>query len=645
MDNNFDDSLFDETPLPTKSVNSSFDDSLFDETPATVTEDTSPGKLESFIKGAEQGATFGFADELGAGIQSGLDKILGGISDTDEMLKSQGFKLDDQSVYDKAVKENREEYKLAEEANPMTSMAGNIAGGLTTSLLPGVAPIMGGSAATTLSTKGLLSTAIPKLAASGAVMGGLDAAGRSEAEDLGGVVSDVTSGAKSGAILGAGIPVAGKAIKGLSGIAKDKIGAGLESLTSIIDPKLTEQVKSSYDIGKRGLDVIGKNAEETLNKDTMILANRIKESVKGKFDTASSRLGEILEEASEGKDFSQFAREIEDELTNNPNLSNDLKSYLSREISKFKNKEVVSTVISGEDLAKNKLMKNMEKFRGRQDALGNEYVQDMLPVSDEGNFLQAMNTRLKQDGSVAGRNVSQEFIPSDKLVKATVEDFREMSLSDLNNLASELNKAAKSNSINPLLQSELKDQAKKVKDYISKNLDETASTEASFLNKEMRDVHRLGDIDKSLSRAQHNNPDVDLDIQKLIKSTEDNTLQRARELGGLGSQIPEDIADIRTRNELLKEGTKGTGLSLESLTRIPKSMLLRSSNKVGNWIGKLNNADSTNLVNLSERLAAKGHYKYADQLMRATNPQARSKVLFILSQQPEFRKLLEQEEE
>lgn len=60
---------------------------------------------------------------------------------------------------------------------------------------------------------------------------------------------------------------------------------------------------------------------------------------------------------------------------------------------------------------------------------------------------------------------------------------------------------------------------------------------------------------------------------------------------------------------------------------------------------KLNSADSTNLVNLSERLAAKGQYKYADQLMRATNPQARSKVLFILSQQPEFRKLLEQEEE
>ena len=73
------------------------------------------GKLESFARGAVQTGTLGFADELVGGVES----------------------LFTDKTYDQARDESRANFKAAEDANPITSGVGSLAGGLATMLIPG----------------------------------------------------------------------------------------------------------------------------------------------------------------------------------------------------------------------------------------------------------------------------------------------------------------------------------------------------------------------------------------------------------------------------------------------------------------------------------------------------------------------------
>ena len=74
-----------------------------------------PGAGESFVRGAAQGASLGFADEITGALRSAFS------------TKS----------YQQARDESRAAYKAAEEANPMAYFAGNVTGGLASIFVPG----------------------------------------------------------------------------------------------------------------------------------------------------------------------------------------------------------------------------------------------------------------------------------------------------------------------------------------------------------------------------------------------------------------------------------------------------------------------------------------------------------------------------
>jgi len=146
-------------------------------------------KTESGLRGAAQGATFGFADELTGGGESFMDLLGGDTSMVDN--------------YKKHRDESRSNYKQAEEENPLTYLAGNLAGGLAVPV-PGVAAAKG----------------IGALAKQGAIAGGLFGLGTSEADltdptDLGKVKDagvDTLEGAGIGGIMGAGMGAIGKGL-------------------------------------------------------------------------------------------------------------------------------------------------------------------------------------------------------------------------------------------------------------------------------------------------------------------------------------------------------------------------------------------------------------------------------------------------
>ena len=193
-------------------------------------------KMESFGKGVQQGTTLGFADEIGA-----LSGALG--------AKVGGEKRDFGKVYDEIKDLLRQEYKQAEEQNPMSSLAGNIAGGLLPAgLTAPLAPAATG-----------IGKAI-QVGKAGAIAGGVAGLGTSEAdvasgdtEQLKQAAKDVASGAVVGGVVGGGLQGLGTAASKTGGFIKNTI----EDLPVFQD--ITDVFKESA----KGTELLGKVGEKS----------------------------------------------------------------------------------------------------------------------------------------------------------------------------------------------------------------------------------------------------------------------------------------------------------------------------------------------------------------------------------------------
>ncbi len=164
-----------------------------------VTADPEISKTESFLRGAAQGASFGFSDEITGALESAF---------TDK-------------TYSQARDESRTANELAEQANPLTYLGGNLVGGAAV-------PLPGGAIAS--GAKGLTGAAkLARLAKVGAAAGALSAAGASDVdavkaveeqdtERLGQLVSETAQGGVAGAVI---TPFLGGAVPAAGGAAKD----------------------------------------------------------------------------------------------------------------------------------------------------------------------------------------------------------------------------------------------------------------------------------------------------------------------------------------------------------------------------------------------------------------------------------------
>jgi len=137
--------------------------------------DSLPSYGESFGRGAAQGATFGFGDELSAALGALLPTA------TDKEL---GRSYSDR--YDLIRDKIREENKEAELANPKMYLGGQVTGGIGTAAVPTGLALKGAGLAKKATNIG------------SGILGGmaLDAAGQSEKETIGGRISDAASSIK-----------------------------------------------------------------------------------------------------------------------------------------------------------------------------------------------------------------------------------------------------------------------------------------------------------------------------------------------------------------------------------------------------------------------------------------------------------------
>ena len=146
-------------------------------------EDTS--KLESLLRGVQQGVTFGFGDEINAGLESAF---------TDK-------------TYDQAREESRANFEKASSDNPLTTLLGNLAGGIAV-------PIPGAAGAS-----------LGRMALIGAGGGALAGLGASEADltkgEIGQAGEDILEGAAIGGALGVGVGALSKGVGAASRAWKD----------------------------------------------------------------------------------------------------------------------------------------------------------------------------------------------------------------------------------------------------------------------------------------------------------------------------------------------------------------------------------------------------------------------------------------
>jgi hypothetical protein len=174
-----------------------------------------PGQLESLGRGAAQGGSLGFSDEIAGGVEAALEKLRGAHEDIGKL-------------YVRHRDESRAANEAAQQANPLTYGGGKILGGLAPAVL----------------TAG---ESLPAQIAAGAGLGALGNLG--EAKELDQEALESTARGALGGAAGAGI--GGLAAKGLGAIAKPA-GEALEANAAKFGEGAEHAVKKAGELGVMG---------------------------------------------------------------------------------------------------------------------------------------------------------------------------------------------------------------------------------------------------------------------------------------------------------------------------------------------------------------------------------------------------------
>lgn len=225
----------------------------------TIQKEEVPSEVESALRGAAQGASLGFADELTGALEAGGEALLHP-SKLTELAE----------LYRKHRDESRRAYEAAESTNPLSYMGGQFAGGAATIPLMGPAGEAG-------AFKNILTAA---------KLGGIQGLGSSEADitkgEIGKAVGDIKTGAELGAVGG----VAGETLGGIANYLKNK--------------PIAEDIAKSYQFGKQGVKLGSTEEARGIAEDFI---NKI-QKVGDITERVGSELGEkqagILESATRG---------------------------------------------------------------------------------------------------------------------------------------------------------------------------------------------------------------------------------------------------------------------------------------------------------------------------------------------------------
>lgn len=268
---------------------------------SSIDREDGPGVVESFARGAAQTATFGFADEIAGAFGS----IVG------------------PKTYSQVRDESRANFKAAEEANPIASIAGSLAGGIIP--VPGIAGAGLARAAMSVAKTGSNVAKAAKLAQTamqsqtvgaailrGAAMGGLAGAGAAEDGVLSGALSGAAiGGALGGVISGVTKKLAGKVPTKIIENATDGSKARLRDNVANLDQKQGTVFKVVMEPEAKELrNALGLQGTGFVKgKDPARVAEEANDLI-GKFSGRNDEAYKVFNEATGGVDIKKLSDEI-----------------------------------------------------------------------------------------------------------------------------------------------------------------------------------------------------------------------------------------------------------------------------------------------------------------------------------------------
>jgi hypothetical protein len=169
---------------PAKAAGGDDIDHLIATTPAKT------GGLESLRRGATQGATLGFGDEITGAISAPILKAIGKFSGTPAYQNAFADKSLGE-LYDSSRDRERQANAAAQKDNPGTYLAGELGGSVLSSFAPGASALNVGREA-----------GVGEALAKGARLGAITGIGNSDASTLGGTLRDAALGAGVGGFVG-----------------------------------------------------------------------------------------------------------------------------------------------------------------------------------------------------------------------------------------------------------------------------------------------------------------------------------------------------------------------------------------------------------------------------------------------------------
>lgn len=585
------------------------DVALTDETPEI-------SKGESVLRGAAQGATLGYSDELVGAGQSIWDDVTsvfkGTHTDGVKPIRNERGEITNKDelepdTYEKYRDESRAANEAAREANPVNYGVGEFGGGLATAFIPGLNIAKGAKLA--------------QVAGKSALAGGIAGSGLSEADNVTNLAKDTASGAAIGALAGSAFHGAGKGISKLK-----KARANRELLSTINHPKHGPMdVKFKIVNGKPKIQTVG----------------------------------------------------VEDNIIPAKDLGDDISSFVSDKLNQKKpsmfNKGVskVSGMVTGvdEDSILRQIERPHEMIKAEADDFGYQMGQKALKeVKDLGQDLGTevgeagrnfLSQRGKQDFSSEALEVSNEITDFLKRHKPSKSGFSALKPNEVKEL-SEIAKVLRTESING-------EDFFKMREFLdnAKNLAKKYDTEGkgpyiTFLKKLRHSAdtvvdnsfEELNQANTQFSNYKKNFKLLNLKDEKTAESNISNLFgnnKKHKQLAAeelLTPETFEQIKDISANKAFNAQGGSGSVYGLRNIGRIAGVMSTGGASEL------LLNPDivkyEARLLGKLQQMSFKPMGKYAAPLMSAANrgPEALAATNFILQQQnADYRAKLREAEE
>lgn len=289
-----------------------------------------PGMLESAGRGFAQGVSFGFADEALAATEAGNTIIKAKLASyfDNEMRQDNVPAATFAQARAKAENDQRKAFEEAARVNPVSYLAGDIAGTLaSTAATMGLGSYFAGGRALGFAGKSFL----------GSMNGFANGLGRSEEDTIEGMATDAAMGAAmgvAGEVAGAGIgKLATPIVNKLKGISSGSFIKFLGAKYDTVETNLQKVGKETVDWAERmvntkvpvktGRQILGANGQmiDEVVEESLIMPNMSRKDmlkrVNAEADRQGAAMSNLLQEVDESIGFSQSGSYLKNELYEN----------------------------------------------------------------------------------------------------------------------------------------------------------------------------------------------------------------------------------------------------------------------------------------------------------------------------------------